>query len=319
MQNPERSIVILGTGGTIAGTAVEAGDTIGYRAAQLGVASLVRDVPGLAGQALETEQVAQLDSKDMDYGVWQALARRCAHHLARPEVGGLVITHGTDTLEETAYLLQRVLAPSKPVVLTAAMRPASALHPDGPQNLLDALRVANEPGARGVLAVLGGTVHPGAEVRKSHTYRLDAFCSGDAGPLAYVEAGQLRRLREWPQGEGLGLDLLEPEAADWPWVELVSSHAGADGRVVSALQALGVQGLVVLATGNGTVHERLEAALVRARAAGVKVWRSTRCAQGRVLAKPGDLLPDAGALTPFKARVEVLLQLLLEARRQHGA
>ena len=109
-----------------------------------------------------------------------ALAARVAHHLARDEVAGVVITHGTDTLEETAYFLQRVLAPAKPVVLTAAMRPATAPSADGPQNLLDAVRVAALPGACGVLACIAGTVHAGDQVRKIHPYRVDAFDSGDA-------------------------------------------------------------------------------------------------------------------------------------------
>src|SRR6185436_13132267 len=101
------------------------------------------------------------DSKDMDFATWRALAVRVAGHLARREVAGVVVTHGTDTLEETAYFLQRVLAPAKPIVLTAAMRPASALSPDGPANLLDAVAIAGTPGARGAVVVFGGAAwHP---------------------------------------------------------------------------------------------------------------------------------------------------------------
>ena len=167
MQNIEQTVVILGTGGTIAGTAKDAADNVGYTAAQIGVAQLLAAVPALAGQALEAEQVSQIDSKDMGFGVWRALALRVAHHLARPEVAGIVITHGTDTLEETAYFLQRVLAPNKPVVLTAAMRPATALLADGPQNLTDAVAVAQSEGASGVVAVLAGEVHSGLEGKRS--------------------------------------------------------------------------------------------------------------------------------------------------------
>ena len=151
-------LVILGTGGTIAGQAADAADNVGYKAGQLAVEQLIQAVPSLRNYPLECEQVAQLDSKDMDFATWQRLARAVARHLARPEVQGLVITHGTDTLEETAFFLQRLLAPTKPVVLTAAMRPATALQPDGPQNLLDAVRVASLPSARGVLTVLAGKV-----------------------------------------------------------------------------------------------------------------------------------------------------------------
>lgn len=310
MQNTSPRVVILGTGGTIAGTASSSSDGIGYTAAQLGVADLVAAVPELAGVPLELEQVAQLDSKDMDFAVWQRLAERAAHHLARDEVAGLVVTHGTDTLEETAWFLQRVLAPEKPLVLTAAMRPATALSPDGPPNLRDAVRVAREPGAHGVLVLLAGTVQGAAEVQKLHTWRAAAFSSGDAGPLAYVEAGALRQLRPWPGGRALGLDGVRRDPAAWPRVEIVFSHAGASGRLVEALCEQGVDGLVAAGTGNGTLHRELESALLAAQGRGVAVLRATRCAFGRVIPKPGDGLPGADGLNPQKARVELLLRLL---------
>jgi L-asparaginase len=299
--------VILGTGGTIAGTA-EAGDNIGYTAAQLGVAQLVERVPALAAVPLEVEQVAQLDSKDMDFATWRLLAKRVAFHLDRADVGGVVITHGTDTLEETGYLLHRVLGGAKPVVMAAAMRPATALQADGPQNVLDAVSVARHGQACGVLAVLSGAVWIAGEMRKTHSYRTDAFSAGDAGPLGWVEEGGLRQLRAWPTAAPLGVALLERK--EWPRVEIVFSHAGADGRLVDVLVRDGVNGLVVAATGNGTVHHEVETALLRAQAQGVKVLRSTRVGAGAVLAKPGDALPSAGTLTPVQARVELLLQLL---------
>jgi len=310
MQNIDSKVIVLGTGGTIAGTAADAGDNVGYTAAQLGVAQLVLAVPGLAGVALEAEQVAQVDSKDMSHAVWRELALRCDRHLARPDLAGIVITHGTDTLEETAWFLQRVLAPSKPVVLTAAMRPATALQSDGPQNLLDAVGVALSPLAHGVVAVLGGQVHGARDVRKVHPYRIDAFSSGDAGPIACVEEGELRVFRPWPEGQALGVAALPDDVASWPRVEIVLSHAGASGALVRALCGIGVRGLVVASTGNGTLHRELEAALVEAQGAGVAVLRSTRCHNGRVLATDGDVLPSAGDLTPTKARVELLLSLL---------
>jgi L-asparaginase len=313
MQNNSPFVVILGTGGTIAGTATQRGDNVGYTAGQLSVQDLLAAVPPLAGQALEAEQVAQLDSKDMDHATWQRLAQRVAHHLARPEVAGVVITHGTDTLEETAWFLHRVLAPGKPVVLTAAMRPATALQADGPQNLLDAVRLATEAGARGVMAVMAGQVHGPAEVRKRHGYRLDAFDSGDAGPLARIEEGQVLRLRDWPAGTALGLARIGLPVAQWPRVDIVASHAGADGQLVEALCALGARGLVAEGTGNGTLHRSLEAALVQAQALGVAVLRATRCQGGGVVGEPAGALPSAGALTPARARVELLLRLLASA------
>src|SRR6185369_11858807 len=141
-----------------------------------------------------------------------------------------VVTHCTDTLEETAWFLQRVLAPAKPLVLTAAMRPATALLRDGPQNLLDAVTVAAWPGACGVVAVLAGVVHGAREVRKVHPYRVDAFASGDAGPIGWVEEGELRRVGEWPHGDALGLARLPAPGRPWPRVEIVTSHAGATGE-----------------------------------------------------------------------------------------
>jgi L-asparaginase len=298
-------IVILGTGGTIAGRAPSATDAVGYTAAQLGVAQLVAAVPALAGMDLESEQVAQLDSKDMDFATWQRLAQRCAQHLARDEVAGLVVTHGTDTLEETAYFLQRVLAPAKPIVLTAAMRPATSLQADGPQNLLDAVTVARDAQARGVLVAIAGRIWAGAEVRKVHTYRLDAFDGGDAGALAVIEQGALRWWRSAPEAEPLGLARIARDARHWPRVEIVTSHAGAGAGLVEALVAAGVQAVVVAGTGNGTLHRDLEAALLRARSVGVHVMRSTRCAGGAVIGE--GTLPSAGALTPVQARVEALL------------
>jgi L-asparaginase len=313
MQVNGEKIAILATGGTIAGRAAAAHDNIGYTAAQLGVQELLATIPGASGMAVVAEQVAQVDSKDMSLDIWRTLALRSAHWLAQEDVGAVVITHGTDTLEETAWFLQSVLAPAKPVVLTCAMRPATALLPDGPQNLLDAIAVARAPLARGVVAVCAGTVHGAADVAKQHTYRLDAFTSGDAGPIGHVEEGRLRLLRDWPvSGEGAGQAALAKLAAvdRWPRVEIVMSHAGAGGAAVQALVAGGVDGLVVAGTGNGSVHRDLEQALLEAQAQGVKVVRSTRCAQGPVLARPDDTLPHAGTLSPVKARITLMLELL---------
>ena len=310
MQNKPLNIVVLGTGGTIAGTADDARDNVGYRAAQLGVAQLMAALDSADTGPIETEQVGQVDSKDMDLALWQRLAQRVAFHLARDEVGGIVITHGTDTLEETAYFLHRVLAPSKPVVLTAAMRPASALLADGPQNLRDALALAALPGATGVLAVMAQQVFQAPGLRKAHSYRLDALSAGDAGPLGRIEEGRLRQYRPWPACDALELEVVSRPVMDWPRVEIILSHAGAGSQLVDALLAQPLQGLVVAGTGNGGVHVVLEAALQHAAASGVVVWRSTRCAAGSVIGEHLTGLPSAGDLTPVQARIELMLQLL---------
>ncbi len=194
-----RKAVVLGTGGTIAGRASSGSDNVGYRAGEVSVADLLGAVPGMSdrlqGCDLVSEQIAQIDSKDMEWSVWLALQQACVKHLSDQSVAAIVITHGTDTLEETAYFLHLCLSEVdryKPVVLTCAMRPATALTPDGPQNILDAVTVALDSRSSGVLAVCAGAVHAAQHVQKGHTYKVDAFDSGDAGPLAWVEEGQVR-------------------------------------------------------------------------------------------------------------------------------
>jgi len=289
----------------------------------------------LVGRTLVAEQVAQIDSKDMSFAVWQQLALRVSHHLAQADVTGVVITHGTDTLEETAYFLHAVLPAqllaAKPVVLTCAMRPASSAAPDGPQNIRDAVVVATTPGACGVLAVCAGTVHAAVDVQKVHTYRLDAFSSGDAGAVAYVEEGTVRLVKNWPLASVDRAQVaIENIAfvAPWPRVEILINYVGASAALVDALlapvAAAGAQGqtdtqlapvsplrgLVVAGTGNGTIHQDLEAALCRAQAAGVKVVRSTRCATGRVLATESSKFEHSKGLTPAKARIALMLELM---------
>lgn len=305
------TVVILATGGTIAGTAATAEDDVGYTAARLGVQQLLAAVPALGGQPIEAEQVAQVDSKDMSFDLWRLLVQRVEHHLARPEVAGVVITHGTDTMEETAYLLQRVLAPAKPVILTGAMRPASSRRADGPRNLADALRVAREPGARGTCVVFAGQVFSALEVRKTHRQRVDGFGAGGPGPIGRLDGASLQRLRDWPDGRALGTDLLD---RPWPRVEIVASHAGATGLLVDALVAQGVDGIVAAGTGNGTLHHALEAALRVAQAAGVVVRRSSRVPDGRLLPTGHDELPASDAPTPVQARIELMLELMARRR-----
>lgn len=311
-----QKVVVLGTGGTIAGTAASASDHTGYTAGQLGVQHLLDAIPSLndalQGDALLCEQVAQLDSKDMEHATWQTLALRCVHWLAQADVKGVVITHGTDTLEETAWFLQQVLHTTKPVVLTCAMRPATALTPDGPQNLLDAVAVVREPLARGVLAVCAGRIHQARDVQKIHPYRLDAFSSGESGPRAWVEQGRVRWSDpgSWPMAHVHASQALALKVADWPWVAVVHSHAGSDARQIQALVAAGVKGLVVASTGNGTVHHSLLSALAQAQAQGVVVRLTTRCAEGQIVGQAAALQSAPAGLNAYKARVSLMLDLL---------
>ena len=321
-----KKIVLLGTGGTIAGTSSVAGANTGYTAARIGVEQLIAAVPALqsfVAGGLVAQQVAQVDSKDMTHGIWLALARACEQNLADPDVRGIVITHGTDTLEETAWFLQQVLNPKKPIVLCSAMRPATALAPDGPQNLLDSVIVASEPTASGVLCVAAGEIHGAREVSKLHPLRLNAFSSGDNGPLGWVEAANVRWARdqapERPLASTASLVRTLPAPDLWPDVEIVVSHAGSSGSVVHALIAHGVDGIVVAATGNGTVHESLSAALEAAEQADVAVRIASRCALGQMLSDPSARWPDAGGLSPVKARISLMLDLIDEMRDAESA
>lgn len=306
-----QKIVVLGTGGTIAGNAASASDHVAYKAGERSVQSLLDALAQDAARQLDwqAEQVAQIDSKDADFDLWASLHSRCSAHLADASVAGIVITHGTDTLEETAWFLRQTLPATKPVVLTCAMRPASALVPDGPQNLLDALALAAQTDARGVSVVCAGVVHDPTHVRKVHPYRLDAFGSGEAGPVGWMEEGALRLAQPWSLPASISFAFSPP--TQWPWVEVLQSHAGARAEAVDALVAAGVQGLIVAATGNGTLHYGLEAALQRAAAQQVQVRVTSKCALGAIVGQPahGLVLAERG-LSPEKARVSLILDML---------
>lgn len=328
-------LVVLGTGGTIAGVNQAPGSRT-YQAAQLPVSSLLQGLPGHAAQMahvdgspwlIESEQVAQVDSKDMGWPVWRALLQSLQHHLARREVKGIVITHGTDTLEETALLLhallpggEAALGQAKPVVLTAAMRPATAPDADGPQNLADALAVAAwaaTHGLSGVVAVMAGKVWAGPSVRKAHSWAMDAFDGGDTQAVATVQSGVVTSLQPcWPQPLGwLTVGSHWPGA--WPDalpnVALVMAHADAGpGLLNLLLQDLTLRGLVLAGTGHGTLPTAWDDTLRLAHARGVVIWRSTRVGKGGVqeaLSSATSAWPAAGGLTAAQARLALSLAL----------
>lgn len=317
-------VLVLGTGGTIAGSGASA-QGHSYVAGELPVEDLLAAVPALAEVArLRSESMFQVDSVEMDLPRQLVLARRVTAALADPEVDGVVITHGTDTMEETAYFLHLTVRTTKPVVLVGAMRPADATSADGPGNLLGAVRVAADPRTAdwGVLVVVGEEVHGARDVRKEHTTRVAAFGSAH-GPVGEIGlSGVQPRALPTRAAAVFAADLADPErladVADLPPVEVVVTHAAQPAAVLEAILATGVRGLVHVGPGAGNVSAGVAEVLDRAVARGVAVVRSSRVGRGAV--HRNDAVPDdahgwvAGDdLPPFKARILLALGLTRSA------
>jgi L-asparaginase len=308
-------IAVVATGGTIAGSAPDAANTSGYQAGVVAVDQLLAAVPALSTVArIAPEQIASVDSKDMAMPLWTALAQRINVLLASDDIDGVVVTHGTDTLEETAYLLHLTVKSDKPVVLTAAMRPASALSADGPLNLLNAATVAAHGAARGqgVLVAFNNRIHSARDVVKTSTYAVDAFQSPEIGALGWVQDGRVEFQRGVVRAHTLASEFVIDAA--WPHVEIVASYAGVSRIAIDALVAAGVRGIVVAGTGNGSIHQALQQALAEAASRGIAVVRSSRVGSGHVMrngAAADDALGfvSAGSLNPYKARVLLMLAL----------
>ncbi|HVE06263.1 MAG TPA: asparaginase [Paraburkholderia sp.] len=313
-------IAVLATGGTIAGSAADAASTAGYQAGVVGVERLLAAVPALSSVAqIDAEQVASIDSKDMSLTLWTTLAQRVDALLASDDVDGIVITHGTDTLEETAYMLHLTVNSAKPVVLTAAMRPSSALSADGPLNLLNAVTVAASRAAhgQGVLVAFNNRIHSARDVVKTSTFAVDTFQSPEVGALGWVQDGRVEFLRGVVRPHTLATGFVIGQVAQphgWPAVEIVASYAGATRVLVDALVQARMRGIVVAGTGNGSIHASLQQALVDAVAQGIAVVRASRVGSGHVM-RNGAACDDAlgfvsaNGLNPYKARVLLMLAL----------
>jgi L-asparaginase len=323
-----QKIVVLGTGGTIAGIATSAVESVQYTSALRDIDMLLADIKVRGAMMpnclIETEQVFQRDSKDLSLDDCKRLAQRVIHHLREPLVLGIVITHGTDTLEESAFFLAnvvpRALLANKSVVMTCAMRPATSFLYDGIQNLSDAFAVACSASGQGILVVCAGAVHSAWHIQKVHPYRLDAFASVEASAVAYIEQGHVRWLAAGlPQlPENDAIDWIDNNIA-WPRVEILMNFVGADGALVRDCCAIRtdsgwprVQGLVVAGTGNGTLSHSLEAALWFAQRQGVVVLRCSRCHEGQVVLSnnANELLPVSPISSPVKARIFLILTIL---------
>ena len=304
-------IAVLATGGTIAGSAPSPSVITGYRAGVIGVDALLSAVPGVESIAdVSGEQLCNIDSKDMTDEIWRRLAARVNEIVAKNEADGVVITHGTDTLEETAFFLSLTVKTEKPVVLTGAMRPATAQNADGPRNLFDAVRVAASPNAVGkdVLIVMHGEVFAASEAAKTHTTNLDAFKSPDFGPMGHVDASGVVFDRA-PRLTPLRFSVETP----LPRVDILYGHEGDDGALVEASLRAGTQGIVYVGMGNGSIPAKAEKALAKASEKGIAVVRASRTGSGAVVpAEPSYAAAgfiDSGCLNPQKARV--LLRLAL--------
>ena len=320
MQAQNQKIVVLGTGGTIAGESNSASEGLSYKAAQRGIDVLLQSVAeigqglpeALRGCQFESEQVAQMDSKDMNFATWYHLAQRCQAWLSQKEVAAVVITHGTDTLEETAYFLSRVVVNDKPVVLTCAMRPANFKDADGPQNLRDALTVASVAKGAGVCLVAAGEIHHSQHLQKVHPTRLNAFDSGEAGIAGTVANDQVTWRSDFaPVAQPHKLNLSQlPKPDAWPWVEVIMNHVQASPKGLDLLVKAGVQGIVVAGTGNGSVSTDLKEGLVRAQEAGVQIRVASRCNQGPVIVTASHIFPVLDGLSPVKTRVALILDIV---------
>jgi len=313
-------LCVLATGGTIAG--VQSGDS-GYKAGALGIDALVAAVPGLDGLAeLELEQVCSIGSQDMDDVHWHQLLERCRVALARPEIGGVVITHGTDTMEETAYFLNLALDTQKPVVVVGAMRPASSISADGPMNLFNAVAACSDTRAqgRGVLLVANDEIHFARAVAKTNTTQVGTFRSINRGLAGLVNNGQIHWFAPTSTRHTHGSVLMGLSVRQLPRVEIIQAHAGMDNLLIDAAVSAGARGLVIAGVGSGNMHEKARLACAEAVRRGVRVVRASRTGGG-IVGRNVEMDDDAlgfvaaGDLNPQKARVLLQLALLLSPER----
>ncbi|HEX8725664.1 MAG TPA: asparaginase [Gemmatimonadaceae bacterium] len=306
-------IVIIFTGGTIS---MRHDPSIGGAVPALAGRDILALAPGIDRFAeLEVDDFGAFPGPHMTVERVWALRARIAAHLARPEVDGIVLTHGTDSLEESAYVMARSLATDKPIVFTGAMRTSSDLGWDGPANLGASVITAASPDARGlgVLVVMGDRIFSALDVTKVHTHMPDAFESPGLGPLGVVDDGRVIVRRS----VHAALPILAPDAPAQP-VDIVYAWQGADGRLLDASRATGL-GLVVAAMGRGNVPPLMADGIERWIADGKPVVITSRALRGRVghtYGYPGGgrRLFDAGALfagsrRPQQARIDLMLAL----------
>lgn len=307
------TIRVLATGGTIAGSGA-GGTGRAYTPGKIGIAEMAAEVRALGIPAeLESVEIAAIGSQDIGWPQWHDLHAQIVAAQSDSAVEGVIVTHGTDTAEETALLLDLTLAAGKPVVLVGAMRPADAVGSDGMRNFANAVRVASDPQAaqRGVLVVMGDQVFAASDVRKASTNSIDAFRGFPRGPIGNVTPSSL----DWfgPPGRvGEGARFAWPEAL--PQVEVLAAYAGMGPCAVDALVGCGARGLVLAGVGQGNAPGAVLAALAQAAASGVPVVRASRVDQGYVdrnLEVDDDAHGFVAARSYNPAKARILLQLLI--------
>ena len=313
------NIKVLATGGTIAGAQAAQSDA-GYKSGTFSVNDLIKAVPQLTNVAvLSGEQIANIGSQTMNHEVWLKLAKRINELLAQDDVDGIVITHGTDTMEETAYFLSLVVHSDKPVVLVGSMRPATAISADGPINLYNGVALAANPEARGrgPLVVLNDTIHYAREAQKMHTTRMDTFQSPNRGIAGMMNTGKaffysMNTPRHGKQSE---FSVDGKSTKDLPRVDIVYSYANLGPDVVDFLVSQGVKGIVLDGVGDGNSTDAVIAALGEAAKKGVAVVRCSRTGSG-VVDRNVEINDDkmgfiAGMeLSAQKARILLMLGLM---------
>ncbi|TCS81470.1 asparaginase [Pectinatus cerevisiiphilus] len=310
------NIVILATGGTIAGKASSDTATTGYKAGAIDIDTLINAVPEMKDYAnISGEQICNISSNNITDSIWIKLADRINSLLAQDNVDGIVVTHGTDTLEETAYFLNLTVKSKKPVVIVGAMRPATAISADGPMNLLNAVRIAASKQAinKGVLVTLNDEIDAARDVTKTNTLMTSTFKAPELGALGYMEGGTPVFYRETTRRNTINSDFSLNGALSLPYVAIIYGHANGDSALISAAVNAGAKGIIYAGTGDGSIHETDEAELSKAAAQGIVVVRSSRVGNGAVIKAQQSYTDEhflnGGTLNPQKARI--LLQLAL--------
>jgi L-asparaginase len=313
-------IVILATGGTIAGAA-SSQTSAGYQSGAVGVDILIQAVPQLKELADVTgEQIASIGSQDMNDAVWLKLAKRVNELLAKKDVDGIAITHGTDTLEETSYFLHLVTKSDKPVVMTGSMRPSTAMSADGPLNIYNAVAIAADPAARGrgVLVTVDDDVHSAHDVVKTHTTDVGTFSSGEPGLVGAVLFGKTTWYRA-PAGIHTSKSDLRIEKVDaLPRVDILYAHANMSPDLILAAARNGAKGIVIAGVGDGNMTAQAVEAVKQVIGQGVVVVRSSRT-NGGIIRRNIELNDDqlgtvaSMELNPGKARALLQLALLKTA------